>query len=637
MADDPPEDVVVRRWPRRLLRWGLATLALIAAAVALLYLALDSRPGRRFVAQRIAGLSFDNGMKIGVGRIDGSIYGRMTLHDLTLSDPRGVFLAAREVRVDWRPFSYARSHVDIRTLLAPTATLSRRPQFRVTAPSDAPLLPDLDIDIGRLTVSRLMIGPAVAGRSRVAAIDGAAHIADRRAQVALKAAVIAGAGREGGDRIDLRLDAVPERNRLAIALALDAPAGGVVAGMAGFKAPLALRLDGRGDWRKWDGRLRADLDHVPLARLALTARDGRFGLAGPAAVARLVTGPTAALLGPVTMIGLDTSWADRQADIRARVASPSFTLTAGGRADLGRNRFDAMRLAFTLLKPGAIAPNLAGRNIRAEARLDGAFAAPSVDYAITATTLAFNTMALHDFRAAGVARIGKDHTLVPIAARAATITGLDTAAGGRLANVRLDGDLAIDWPRVVSDNLRIRSDRVDATAILLADAGKGLYTGALQGRINAYRIDSVGLFAVDTHADVKTLAPTGFALVGRVRAHSTRLFNDGVRSFLGGNLVASSDVAYGTDGIVRFSRLRLAAPQLRVTDGRGSYAPSGRISLTAAAQSRRYGPLALQLAGTAASPRALVTDKGDALFGVERADGESLVSARPRPASRRPR
>jgi hypothetical protein len=82
---------------------------------------------------------------------------------------------------------------------------------------------------------------------------------------------------------------------------------------------------------------------------------------------------------------------------------------------------------------------------------------------------------------------------------------------------------------------------------------------------------------------VKTVAGGGFALVGRVRAQSTRLFNEGVRSFLGGNLIASSDVAYGTDGIIRFSRLRLNAPQLRVTDGRGSYSPDGRIDLRARA------------------------------------------------------
>jgi hypothetical protein len=61
--------------------------------------------------------------------------------------------------------------------------------------------------------------------------------------------------------------------------------------------------------------------------------------------------------------------------------------------------------------------------------------------------------------------------IVPIAATARAITGLDVAAGGTITNVRLDGDLAVDWPRIVSDNIRIRSDRIDAKAIVLADVG----------------------------------------------------------------------------------------------------------------------------------------------------------------------
>ncbi|MFC7535907.1 hypothetical protein ACFQPG_00830 [Sphingomonas sp. GCM10030256] len=562
-------------WPARVAKWLLGLIVGLALLAGLAVVGINTDPGRRFVAERIAGLEFANGMKIGVGRIDGSLYGRMTIHRLSLSDPRGVFFSSPLVRLDWRPLDYLNNHVDIRSLHAPTATLARLPDFRAAPPSDAPLLPDLDISIGRMKIDRLIIERPVTGERRVAFVDGRARIADRRAQVALEAAAIGGEGRAGGDRLVLRLDAVPERNRLALSAFLNAPANGVVAKLAGLSAPLRLRLQGAGDWKRWDGLLLADLDNAPFARLALSARDGTFGVRGPTRVARLVEGPTAALLGPITTVAVQSTWENRRADLSARLSSDAFTLVGNGIADLGRDRFDDLRLNFALLKPQVLAPNLAGRDLRVVATLNGALRRPTVDYRVTATTLAFNDMGLQGLDARGMAKFGRDHLVVPVAARARAITGLDVAAGGTITNVRLDGDLAVSWPRIVSDNLRLRSDRIDTKAIILADVTSGLYTGALEGRVNDYRIDSVGIFNIDTQADVKTLANGGFTLVGRVRAQSTRLFNEGVRSFLGGNLVASSDVAYGADGVIRFSRLRLNAPQLRVTDGRGSYSRTG--------------------------------------------------------------
>src|SRR3546814_16607320 len=69
--------------------------------------------------------------------------------------------------------------------------------------------------------------------------------------------------------------------------------------------------------------------------------------------------------------------------------------------------------------------------------------------------------------------------------------------------------------------------------------------------------------------DLKTAPRGGFEIAGNVRARSTQLFNTGVRDLLGGNAVTTAAIRYGTDGIVRFSQLRLTAPRLRVTSGQG--------------------------------------------------------------------
>ncbi len=604
------ERVVVHRrvnWPVRIGKWLLGLLVGLILLAGLVVIGINSDPGRRLVAERLAGMEFANGLKIGIGEIDGSLYGDLILRRFTLSDPRGVFFASPEVRLDWRPFAYRNNHLDIRELTAETATLIRLPQFRATPPSEGPLLPDLDITVGRLKVDRLVVGPSVTGERRVGSLEGSARIADRRAQVRLDAAVIGGEGRAGGDRLALRLDAVPDDNRLALDAFVSAPRGGVLARIAGIDLPAKLRVTGSGDWAKWDGQLAADLDGQGFARLALSARNGTFGVRGPTRVARLAEGPTAALLGPITNVALQSTWENRRADLSGRIGSDAFSLVLGGVADLGRDRFQDFRVQAALLKPQLLAPNLAGRDLRIVATLNGELRRPTVDYRLTATSLFFNDMGLQRLDARGTARFRRDSLIVPVAARAAAVTGLDVAAGGTIRNVRLDGDLAVDWPRIVADNLRLRSDRINATALVLADVSTGLYTGALEGRVNDYRINSVGIFNIDTSADVKTLANGGFALVGRVRAQSTRLFNEGVRNFLGGNLIASSDVAYGTDGIIRFSRLRLSSPELRVSDGRGSYAPDGRIDLRATGVSRAYGPVGLQLTGTVAAPRAVVT------------------------------
>lgn len=602
--DRRDEVVVVRTgspWRRFAKIFGIGLLGLVALA-ALLVALLDTGPGRRFVVNQIESLEFQNGMRIGIERIDGSLYGNATIRGLTLHDPKGPFLRVPVARLDWRPFSYLRNHIDIRSLYAPEARLLRLPEFDVVEPTEGPLLPDIDIDIGQFKIDRLVVEQPVTGERRVGSVEGTAKIADGRAQVRLNGMVIGGDGRAGGDRVALELDAVPEDNRLALDLFVSAPRGGVLARMAGLNERLSVRVSGSGDWDKWDGRLSADLGTGALARLALSARDGTFGARGHARASRLL-GPGVAsnLLGPVTNIELQSTWENRKAELSGRLSSGAFQLVANGGVDLGRNRFDALKVNFGLLRPTAIAPNLAGRDIRALVTLNGAMARPDVDYALTASRVAFGDTGVIGLRAVGSASFRDDHVAVPVNARAQAITGLDTIAGGTLTNIRINGDLAVDWPRILSDNLRIRSNRIDATAIVMANVSTGLYTGALDGRIDNYRLDSVGIFNVRTDADLRSTS-AGLSLVGTVRARSTRLFNDSVRDFLGGNMTVAARVRYGPDGVIRFSSLRLNAPKLRVTEGSGTYAADGRINVRARGVSQEYGPVSVAVTGTASQP-----------------------------------
>ncbi|HWT11891.1 MAG TPA: hypothetical protein VN231_03980, partial [Allosphingosinicella sp.] len=247
-ADTGETVVVVRRHrARTAAKWtGIALLSILLLIGAFLVW-LNTDPGRRFVVNQINSFEAASGLNVRVGRIEGSVFGEMTLVDIAISDPRGVFFRARSAEISYRPLSYFRNHIDIRSLIIPEARLHRLPELRPGDPN-APLLPDINVDIGRFRIGRLLIDPAVTGQRHLLTLDSRAKIADGRAQVALDAGTIAAPGLAGGDRMALRLDAVPEANRFDVNVGLRGPGNGFIAGMLGVDRPVAAQIEGRGDW-----------------------------------------------------------------------------------------------------------------------------------------------------------------------------------------------------------------------------------------------------------------------------------------------------------------------------------------------------------------------------------------------------
>lgn len=585
----------VRR-PWRILAALLALIVLLAGA-ALVW--IDTPGGHRFIARQINALEFQNGMTIHVGRIDGSIYSKLEVRDLRIGDPKGVFASAPRAAMDWRPFAYLSNHIDIRSLTAPLLQVKRIPEFREVK-TDEPLLPDIDIDVAKLEVVRIEIDPAIVGQSHLASLSGTVHIADRRAVVDARAQDLT-----GGDRLAIKLDAVPEKNRFDVSLDLAAPADGLVAGLTGRAEPLTATLKGKGDWAKWDGAFTAAYGKARFADLALTARNGTFGIKGDASPGLLLPASGATMFAPATRIDLTAALDRRRVDLQGTLDNANFHLAAKGLVDLGENRFEGMALDFRLLRPAAIAPDFRGQGVAASLKLDGAFATPRIAYTLNAARLGFGDTAIVGLSAQGEGRVDADKVLVPVHARARLIEGLDAAAGELLTNVRVDGDLAVKWPRILSDNLKIRSDRIDATAILVADVSTGLYTGSLNGRIGDYAVAGIGRFDVSSAFDLKTEGK-GFRIAGTVTARSREIFNESARDFLGGNGLITANISYGADGVAQVSALRIAAPEFRMANGTGFYRPGGAIGFKGAGISDRYGPLSLEVNGTLARPVAIV-------------------------------
>lgn len=605
-------------------RVAIGAAALSALLLALLvgsYIWLDTQSGRNFVARQIAAFELENGLNIRIGRIEGSIYGDAILRDVRFRDPKGDFARAPEIRLDWNPLAYFSRGVDINALTAPILNVSRLPAFNVVPDRGEPLLPDLDISIERLQVDRIVIAKAITGQEQTASLSGKVLIADRRA------VIDATAGSLRGDRIVLKLDAVPDDNRFDVDLKLDAPANGLVAGLVGRDTPMKANLAGRGSWRKWDGNLTAQVASDNIANLALTAREGTFAVKGTAAPGKLMADSLLTrALSPVTTVDMAATFAERIARIKGTVRSAAISLDANGVTDLGEGSFKDLALNFRIFRPAIIGANVSGSNIQGKALLNGSFAAPIIAYSANADRLAFDATTFEGVTITGEAQTREDRFVIPVNARARRVTGINQIAGGLLTNVRVNGDLAIANGRLLSDNLKIRSDRVNATALLVGDIDKGFYTGALNGKVDGFEVSSVGLFNIETDVDLETTLGRGYALVGTVKARSTRLFSAGVQNFLGGQMFVNAGIRYGTNGILQITRATVVSPLFRLNSGNGTYATEGgRVVFNGRGYSSQYGPVSVAMTGTFDRPTYRITAASPGL-GVGMSDVVGVVT-----------
>ncbi|WKL56235.1 translocation/assembly module TamB domain-containing protein [Asticcacaulis sp. ZE23SCel15] len=584
------------------------TVAFLVTLLLLAIWGLDSGAGKGFLLDRVNNLKFDNGLKISVGRIEGSLYNRAVIRDIKLSDPKGVFAQSPAVTLDWRPFAYLNKHVDVRELSSERIDILRRPELTPTpkTASEPFKLPDLKVDIGKLSVERLNLAQGVAGDAQTLTLSGDAHV--KKGQILVNTA----ASSTRADRLALKIDATPKENRLIVEGLLIAPKDGAVVALIGLDEALTVTAGGRGNWDVWDGRIEGHLGDNGLADVALTGRDGTFTAKGSVRPDLLLSGVTAALVTPAINIDLTAKFKDRRADGQLTLKSDALDIKAAGIIDLKNARFGKLNIDAELTKAAVIDKNLSGKNVHLKALIDGDFKRPLIDYDLSADWVKFNKITVEAAKIEGRSRIDGDHIIIPVKGGARRVWGVNAAADGLLTNVRLDGDLAYSDNRLLSDNMKIRSDKLNGTALLVADFGTGIYQGALKGRINDYRIEGLGIVSVVTDAKLVQRPVVngqggGFGLKGSFQVQSKRLFNEGLQSFLGGNAKISGAFSTATNGEMILNSFKGTSPSFNMT-AQGRYAlKGGGIILKAQATSKQYGPLTANVSGTASSPKVVLT------------------------------
>ena len=210
-------------------------LFLLAGALVL----LDTAPGHRFIVDRLGRFETASGLNIRIGRIDGSIFGKSQLRNVSVADGRGVFLTSPNIKLDWAPGAWLYNKLSIDSVTAERVT----PHPAAQAQAEHQEGPDP----ARLRHPRRGAKDRSARHRR-----GGRRAAAKRAECVGKADVHSGRAlielaaniNSGGDRIAFHLDAEPDRDKFDLFARVIAPANGLVPAMIGTKRAMNLEIGG---------------------------------------------------------------------------------------------------------------------------------------------------------------------------------------------------------------------------------------------------------------------------------------------------------------------------------------------------------------------------------------------------------
>ncbi|PWG02169.1 translocation/assembly module TamB domain-containing protein [Sphingosinicella humi] len=603
MATEALVEVAEPSRPRRR-RWltGGAKLLLglvIALLVALgaLVVFLDTDAGHRFITDRIAAFSPSSGLKVRIGRIEGSIWGDTRLRDVRVYDPEGLFAESPLIELDWQPTAWVGNRLIIDELTSELVIVHRLPKLR---PSEEPkpILPDFDIRIGRLQIDQLRFEKDVTGERRVARVSGEADIRSGRALVKLRATVPG-----GGDALSLLIDAEPDRDRFDIDVGLNAPADSVVGAIVGTKRPIRLDIQGDGSWSRWAGTARLDLSGRRAVELALRAEEGRYSLSGWMAPSQFLKGKQARLSAPRINVGATATLKDRRLDGEVSLRSAALRIESRGIIDLATSSFDDVRIAADLLRPPALFPNMTGQRVRATMLLNGPFRTARFAYRITSPRVAFDDTGFDDVRAEGRGQLSKEPVSVPVLVTARRVTGVGDVAGGILANLRVQGLLKVTARRLTGEGLTLTSDKLKGKLSLFVDLVNGDYQVILSGGLTRYLIPGLGI--VDVTSELRVVegpGGRGTVVTGKGRAWVRRFDNKFLAGLAGGLPEIETDLVRGPDKVLHFRNLRLTAPSISIA-GNGYRRRDGTFWFEGSGNQAEYGPFAMTLDGRIERPK----------------------------------
>ena len=581
--------------PRVIVRRSLAHSGAVAALKTLIVAGLlglvavfvfDSSIGHRFLIDRITALAPASGLRVSIGRIDGSVYRAATIHDLTLSDPKGPFLVVPVSELDWRPLSWVRSGLDVRALTMHRGHLLRAPALKPGKPGGS-TLPNFDIRVDKLVLDNFIVDKGVIGERRRVDLTAHADVRKGRALVDLN-------GRLGGkDRLVAHLDSEPDRDKFELAADYNAPKDGLLATLTGTHADVLARIGGKGGWRDWRGFAVAQRGGKPLAALQLGNQAGRYAVAGQIHPGDLLTGLPARAVGETLGLVFGGTFAGNVLNGRLAVQGAALHAVAQGALDLGQDRARALMVNAVLDRPQLLVPDPALAGVRLSAKLDGPFNALAIEHRLTVDSLKSGQVEVDGLAQQGVARLAGGRLTVPLALTARAVKTGNPSFDPHLVNGRAGGTLVLNGSKLDSDALDIAFPGLTAQLALRSDLARGTY--ALAGPVNAKGLALTNLGLIDANA--KIVFSMGDRSPWRLQAQAsgamTRIDNATLDSLTGGGVRFAGNATLGQAAPIVFRNTRLTSRKLSLALS-GARALDGRTTLAGNGRSVDYGPFTVR-------------------------------------------
>ena len=586
-----------RRWQRNVLVWSGRVLAVLVGLLLAIAVFLHTAPGRQFLVNQVAAFAPASGLTVEVGEIEGSVLWSATFNDVRFRDANDVlFLDVPQVDLNWRPWKWFFTGLDIRHLVLTDGTLYAIPDL-IPGDPDAPILPDFDIRVDQLVVQDLRVAEGVLGAERIVQFRTRADI--RRGRVMIDA----GGELGGGDRFTLLANAEPDGDIFDLDLDWTAPAGGFLASMVGAEDDLSVQLHGDGGWTAWEGTLVARQGGEPLIDANLFNEAGQYRLVGEAAPGTFVTGLPARALGEAvafTAAGtLEQSVLEGSFALRAQ----AFNLDGNGAIDLADNLFDELDLEAELLDPTLFGEGVALEGLALTATLDGPFAQVAVPHRLTVERIVAGNIVLTDVVQEGFVRRDGESYLVPLDATVARVVSGVELFDPRLANGRIGGTLTWAGNAITSDRLVINFPGLAAQLALNADLASGLTR--LTGRVQANGLVFADVGAIDSTARIDFTIGGGrpWALATQVQGRVVQLTNATMETLTGGNIAFAGGIALGQARPLSFNAMRITATKLEM-------AINGRLEgattvLAGSGRHTEYGPFTIEATLAEDGPRAV--------------------------------
>lgn len=592
-----------RRWAKRL-GW---VLALLLAPLVLVAGFFATPIGKRVIADQIAAVAPASGLRFEVGRIEGDIFGQAVLQQVVVYDPKGAFLTIPEVTLDWQPLNWLWSGLDIRELTARRGRLTRLPELLPGDP-DAPLLPDFDIRVDKLAVEGLVIAKGVATpRDETANLLAKVDIREGRALIDATARL----GAE--DRIALLLDAEPDGDRFDLAGEYRAPAGGVLAGLAGLASGYDGRILGDGTWTRWRGvavARRIGTNSAPVAAFQISNDAGRYGVLGqvrPGLASETFAGRA---LGERLSLAARVTLVDSVVEGRVAAVSEALDLRGGGVVDLADNAVDGARVNLTLRDPDLLGPAVRLEGGRLAANLSGGFQDLAIKHEIAVSRLIASGVTASGLAQAGSARLDGPLLTVPLALTAEQVTTGNAIADPRLVNGQVSGLLTYDFGsgKLAADQARVTFPGLEATLALRGDVGSGAY--ALAGPIAArgLKVDGAG----EVTANAKILAKFGPSVPWSLRANLagvlSKIGNDTIVNLAGEQIRFNGALGMGAGQPIVLREVTVASARLNAKlDSKVVPGSDGtRTTLAGSGRQADYGPFSFDAEIASDGPRAVL-------------------------------